>query len=85
MGYSHGWCRPNELEREKFAAAVDDCRKVCEASMIPLRGIEGAVEPVFREFIVAFNGGCGPSTSAALRGNRAGREEKRSPNSLFSR
>lgn len=60
MGYTHSWYRPRELEREKFADAVEDCRKVCEASMIPLRGVEGAAEPVFRDFIVAFNGGCEP-------------------------
>lgn len=58
MGFTHYWLRPSELEREKFAAAVGDCRKVCEASGIPLRGIEGAAEPVFQDRVVAFDGGC---------------------------
>ncbi len=58
MGYTHSWLRPRELDRGKFAAAAEDCRRVCEASGITLRGTEGAVEAVFADFIVAFDGGC---------------------------
>jgi hypothetical protein len=58
MGYTHSWIRPRELDREKFSAAAADCRRVCEASGVALRGIEGAAEPVFADQIVAFDGGC---------------------------
>lgn len=58
MGYTHSWLRPKELDREKFAVATADCRRVCEASGVALRGIEGAPDPVFSDAIVAFDGGC---------------------------
>lgn len=58
MGYTHFWMRPNELDREQFAAAARDCRAVCEESGVKLQGIEGREDPIFERFIVAFNGGC---------------------------
>ena len=57
MGYTHSWIRKAKLDSIRFAGAVDDCRQVCEASRVPLKGIEGLVEPVFREYMVAFVGG----------------------------
>lgn len=58
MGYTHSWLRPKELDREKFAAAAADCRRICEVSGVELRGIEGGSHPVFANGIVAFDGGC---------------------------
>lgn len=58
MGYSHSWIRPRELDRDRFVAAAADCRRVCESTGVSLRGIEGHNEPLFEEFIVAFDGGC---------------------------
>lgn len=57
MGYTHGWTRKASLDSIRFAEAVDDCQQVCEACCVPLKGIEGLAEPVFREYIVAFDGG----------------------------
>ncbi len=39
MGYTHSRLRPKELDREQFAAAAVDCRRVCEASGVQLGGI----------------------------------------------
>lgn len=60
MGYTHSWLRPKALDREQFAVAAQDCRHICEASGVPLQGIEGRAEPIFEKFIVAFSGGCEP-------------------------
>lgn len=58
MGYTHSWIRPRGLERGRFAAAARDCQRICEASGVVLRGIEGEQKPTFENFIVAFNGEC---------------------------
>lgn len=60
MGYTHSWLRPRQLASDRFAAAAQDCRRICEASGVQLRGIEGRTDPIFEEFIVAFDGGCEP-------------------------
>ena len=56
MGYTHYWERPKTLAVEKFNAAVEDCRKLCEALGIPLGDSEGREEPEFSTEAVCFNG-----------------------------
>jgi hypothetical protein len=58
MGYSHSWTRPQALDIGLCNAAAEDCRQVCEASGVPLKGIEGSPNPLFAGSIVAFDGGC---------------------------
>ena len=56
MGYTHYWYRPAEMNPDKFAAAVADCRKVCEAVPIPLGDWQGEGDPEFSQERVSFNG-----------------------------
>ena len=56
MGYTHHWSRAPELPEASFAAAVADCRKLCEALPIPLGDWEGKGEPEFTPEGIAFNG-----------------------------
>ncbi len=58
MGYTHYWLRPRELDRARFAAAANDCRRLCNAAAVPLHGPEKTRYPVFTDYLVAFNGGC---------------------------
>lgn len=48
--YEHYWHRPAELDPDKFAAAVEDCRKLCETLKVPL------AEAVFTVESLRFNG-----------------------------
>jgi len=56
MGYTHYWERPGELPRRQFAAAAEDCLKLCAALGIPLGGAQGRGQPVFTAELVCFNG-----------------------------
>lgn len=56
MGYTHYWRRVRELDPLNFAAAVADCRKICNALPIPIGDGLGEGEPVFTHELIAFNG-----------------------------
>jgi hypothetical protein len=59
MGYTHYWRRPLELEKEKFAAAIADCRKVLaylSECMLNLAGWDGTGSPVITDDEISFNG-----------------------------
>ena len=56
MGYTHYWYREVELDSERFALAVADCRKICERLNIPLGDWNGNGEPEFSADCVSFNG-----------------------------
>jgi hypothetical protein len=36
LGYTHYYCRPQELDQETFNKAIKDCKSVIEASKIPV-------------------------------------------------
>ncbi len=62
MGYTHYWYRPKELDKEKFAKASADCKKVTQWLAEPGRNIHIQYEytdsrpPVFTDELVRFNG-----------------------------
>jgi hypothetical protein len=56
MGYTHYWARPNALPRQLFVAAVEDCRRLCDALNFPLGGAEGRGQPKFSATKICFNG-----------------------------
>lgn len=56
MGYTHYWRRERDLDATKFAAAVEDCRKLCAAIPIPLGDYSGEGEPEFSAEAISFNG-----------------------------
>lgn len=56
MGYTHYWYRPKELDKDKFKAAVNDCRKICSVLPIPLGNWEGKDSPEFSNKCISFNG-----------------------------
>ena len=56
MGYTHYWRRPQDLDMEKFKAAVEDCKVVCDKLSIPLGDWDGKGEPVFTYTEIALNG-----------------------------
>ncbi len=56
MGYTHYWERLEVLPRPQFVAAVEDCRRLCEALHIPLGDAEGNGNPTFTDAEICFNG-----------------------------
>lgn len=59
MGYTHYWRRPLKLEKEKFAVAVADCRKVLaylSERGLDLAGWDGTGSPVITDEEISFNG-----------------------------
>jgi hypothetical protein len=60
MGYTHSWIRTKSLDHDKFAAAIIDSRRVCEATDVNLSGIENEPEPVFENYVIAFGDGGEP-------------------------
>jgi hypothetical protein len=57
MGYTHYWYRAHgQTDPAKWSAFVADCRKVCDALLIPLGDGSGEGSPVFGPELVAFNG-----------------------------
>lgn len=57
MGYTHYWYRPETLEKEKFAKAAADCKKVAAWLKIPVQvESDEPEEPVFSESLIRFNG-----------------------------
>ena len=61
MGYTHYWERPGELPRPQFAAAAEDCRRLCAALEIPLVGAQGSGQPVSTAEQICLNGTPGAS------------------------
>ncbi|HZK81206.1 MAG TPA: hypothetical protein VFC46_09075 [Humisphaera sp.] len=59
MGYTHYWERPRILTRPQFLAAIEDCRRLCDALNIPLGDAEGNGQPVFTTTEICFNGHVG--------------------------
>ena len=58
MGYTHYFWRKPELDKDKFAEAVADCKKLCEASGVALAYEYDEPEklPLFDHDLVRFNG-----------------------------
>ena len=56
MGYTHYWERPTVLPRPQFLAAVEDCRRLCNALPIPLGDADGRGKPRFNSTQICFNG-----------------------------
>jgi hypothetical protein len=56
MGYTHYWERLKVLPRPQFHAAVEDCRRLCDALKIPLGDAEGNGKPAFTDSEICFNG-----------------------------
>lgn len=78
MGWTHNWQRPTELPQDKFARAVDDCRKVLQTVKVPLGGFDGRGKPVFKDDAIVFNGagrsGCEPFEIHQTEFDRRGRD-----------
>lgn len=56
MGYTHYWERRRMLPLSPFVAAVEDCRRLCQALPIPLGDAGGEGVPVFGRKEICFNG-----------------------------
>jgi hypothetical protein len=56
MGYTHYWERRLRLPLSSFKAAVEDCRRLCQALPIPLGDAGGEGEPIFNSHEICFNG-----------------------------
>ena len=56
MGYTHYWERRRVLPLRPFLAAVEDCRRFCQALPIPLGDAHGEGEPIFSRREIGFNG-----------------------------
>jgi hypothetical protein len=56
MGYTHYWRRKQEFPKRAFLRAVEDCRKVCQATGVPLAGWDGTGAPAFQAEEICFNG-----------------------------
>lgn len=56
MGLTHHWERETELFQKAFALAVADCERVIIKLAIPIAGIDGSGNPIFKPDTIAFNG-----------------------------
>jgi hypothetical protein len=56
MGYTHHWERLRILPRPPFIAAIEDCRRLCDALQIPLGDANGEGLPTFTAEEICFNG-----------------------------
>lgn len=56
MGYTHYWYRPEVLSTESFATFSEMCRKIVDASNIPIAGGAGDGEPTINAEEIRFNG-----------------------------
>ena len=78
MGWTHSWQRPTELPAKRFAAAVEDCRKILPALGVPMAGFDGTGEPILTDEQIVFNGQagsqCAPFEIAVVEFDRRGRE-----------
>ena len=61
MGWTHNWRRTTELSQADFARAVEDIRKVLEATGVALGGFDGTGNPLLSEDTIVFNGAKGAS------------------------
>jgi len=59
MGYTHYWRRVEHLNKQAFAAAVDEIRQIADHVKtlgVKVCGPTGSGKPEFSEFTIAFNG-----------------------------
>jgi len=58
MGFTHYWYRNEHLNPTEFAAAVADCKKVCDACTVEIAFDldEPLLAPVFSVDLIRFNG-----------------------------
>lgn len=57
MGYTHYYyLKQREIPQEIFTAMMEDCKRACTVSEIPMAGWDGSGEPEFTSEQLAFNG-----------------------------
>lgn len=78
MGWTHHWNRAVELNSERFATAVRDCKRLIEQTDVDIAGFEGIGESIFESEHIVFNGAspntCEPFEIARVEFDRRGRD-----------